>query len=84
MVGADLGAPEAAWAFIDALRLVRVASSFGGVGSESTHSATTSHRRFSPADRAAAGITDGRVRISAGLEDAADLAAGVSRALEEA
>lgn len=83
MVAADLGSQEKAWAFIDALRIARVGSSFGGVRSETTHPATTSHRQFSMRDRSAAGITDGLVRISVGIEEEQDLIADFERALEE-
>jgi methionine-gamma-lyase len=81
MVAADLGFQDAAWAFMDALRLARVGSSFGGVRSEVTHPATTSHRQFSKEDREAAGITDGLVRISIGIEDEQDLIADFEQAL---
>lgn len=82
MVAADLGSQEAAWAFVDSLRIARVGSSFGGVRSETTHPATTSHRQFSKEDRAAAGIVDGLVRISVGIEEEQDLIADFERALE--
>lgn len=82
MVAADLGSQKAAWAFVDSLRIARVGSSFGGVRSETTHPATTSHRQFSKEDRAAAGIVDGLVRISVGIEEEQDLIADFERALE--
>lgn len=82
MLAVDLGSRESAWAFMDALRIVRVGSSFGGVRSECTHPATTSHRQFSRSDRAAAGIGEGLVRISVGIEDAEDLVADVETALK--
>lgn len=73
MIAVDLGSKRDAWGFMDALRIARVGSSFGGVRSEVTHPATTSHRQFSPEDRIAAGITDGLVRVSVGIEDIEDL-----------
>lgn len=82
MVAADLGSRERAWAFIDRLKVARVGSSFGGVRSETTHPATTSHRQFSPEDRSSAGITDGLVRISVGIEEEQDLIADFDQALE--
>lgn len=81
MLAADLGSLKRAWKFMDALQIARVGSSFGGVRSEVTHPATTSHRQFSPEDRAAAGIGEGLVRISVGIEDADDLAEDFERAL---
>jgi O-succinylhomoserine sulfhydrylase len=49
-----------------------------------THPATTTHQRLTPADRAELGITDGTVRLSAGLEHADDIAADLTMALEKA
>jgi O-succinylhomoserine sulfhydrylase len=46
-----------------------------------THPATTTHRRLTPAARAAIGITDGTVRISVGLEDVRDLVEDLQRGL---
>lgn len=82
MVAADLGSREEAWLFMNSLRIARVGSSFGGVRSEVSHPASTSHRQFSPEDRAAAGITEGLVRISVGIEDSADLIQDFGQALE--
>jgi O-acetylhomoserine/O-acetylserine sulfhydrylase-like pyridoxal-dependent enzyme len=67
---------------VNSLRIARVGSSFGGVRSEVSHPASTSHRQFSPEDRAAAGITEGLVRISVGIEDSADLIQDFGQALE--
>jgi methionine-gamma-lyase len=82
MVAADFGSRDKAWAFMDSVRVARVGSSFGGVRTEVTHPASTSHRQFSPEDRRAAGITDGLVRIGVGIEDADDLLADFGQALE--
>lgn len=84
MIALDLGSQGEAWSFMDALEIARVGSSFGGVRTEVTHPATTSHRQFSIADREAAGITDGLVRVSIGLEDLADLLPDFQQALKKA
>lgn len=81
MVAVDLGSQEGAWRFMDSTRVARVGSSFGGVRSELTHPASTSHRQFSNEDRQAAGITDGLVRIAVGLENVDDLLADFEGAL---
>ncbi|MCA1841370.1 MAG: aminotransferase class I/II-fold pyridoxal phosphate-dependent enzyme [Actinobacteria bacterium] len=73
MIAADFGAREEAWRFMDSVKIGRVGSSFGGVRTELTHPASTSHRQFAPEDRAAAGITEGLVRIAVGIEDVDDL-----------
>lgn len=78
------GGFEAASRACAALRVARVGSSFGGLRSEVCHPATTSHRQLDPAERAAAGIDDGLVRISVGAEDPDDLVADVLQALDRA
>jgi cystathionine beta-lyase/cystathionine gamma-synthase len=70
--------------FADALQVIRVGSSFGGMRSEVCHPGTTSHRQLSAEDRAAAGIGDGLLRLAVGGEDPEDLVDDVERALEKA
>ena len=63
------------------VRLMALAESLGGVESLISHPATMTHASV-PADRRAAiGITDGLVRISAGIEDIEDLQADLEQAL---
>ncbi len=71
------GGKEAAFRFGRALRVVRISNNFGDAKSLVTHPATTTHERFTAEQRAAVGITDGMLRLSAGLEDARDLVADV-------
>ncbi|KAB7619731.1 O-succinylhomoserine sulfhydrylase [Alkalilimnicola sp. S0819] len=78
------GGREAAWRFIDALRVVSITGNLGDVKSTVTHPATTTHARNTPEQRSEAGITEGLVRLSVGLEDIADLQADVARALDAA
>lgn len=78
------GGKDAAFAFLDALRLVDISNNLGDAKSLTTHPATTTHRRLSPEDRAAVGITDGTVRLSVGLEDPQDLAEDLEQALAAA
>ncbi len=75
------GGKQEAFAFLDRLRLVDISNNLGDAKSLVTHPATTTHRRLGPQGRAAAGITDGVVRISVGLEDADDLLEDVVQAL---
>jgi methionine-gamma-lyase len=77
------GGIEAGMAFCDALRVAWVATSLGGTHTLVSHAASTTHRQYSPQDRMAAGIGDGLVRMSAGIEDAEDLLADVAQALEK-
>ena len=75
---------QAAFRFMDALKLCLRATSLGDVFTLVSHSATSSHRELSPQERESLGITDGLVRISAGIEDAADIIADIEQALDEA
>jgi O-succinylhomoserine sulfhydrylase len=75
------GGKEAAWRLIDATELVSITGNLGDVKTTITHPATTTHGRISPEARAAAGITDGLVRVSVGLEAVADLQEDFARGL---
>lgn len=67
---------------VDQLRLIRIIPSLGGVETGIMIPALTSHRQLSPEERAAAGISDGLLRLSCGIEDPEDLEADLTRALE--
>lgn len=75
------GGKKAAWRLIDATELVSITGNLGDVKTTITHPASTTHGRISPEARAAAGITDGLVRVSVGLEAVADLQEDLSRGL---
>jgi cystathionine beta-lyase/cystathionine gamma-synthase len=75
------GGDEAALRCVRRLELALEASSLGGVETLVSLPFNTSHARMSPAERAAAGIPPGCVRVSVGLEDVEDLAADFERAL---
>jgi cystathionine beta-lyase/cystathionine gamma-synthase len=77
------GGVEGGKAFCDALELAWVATSLGGTHTLVGHAASTTHRQYTPEARRAAGIADGLVRVSVGLEDAEDLIDDVGRALEK-
>src|SRR5919201_1159609 len=75
MLSFDLrGGRAAGRRFIEATRLARLAPSLGGPETLVSHPASTTHRQLDAAALAAAGIGEGMVRVSAGLEDGADLA----------
>lgn len=76
------GGKEAAFRFLDALKLIDVSNNLGDAKSLVTHPATTTHMRVGPEERAKLGITDGTIRLSVGLEDVADLVADLSEALD--
>ena len=69
-------------ALMDCIELWSLAESLGSVESLVTHPASMTHSDVEPEKRAAAGITDGMVRLSVGLEDADDLIEALRVALE--
>ncbi|MBL8929200.1 MAG: O-succinylhomoserine sulfhydrylase [Kineosporiaceae bacterium] len=75
------GDKQGAFAFVDALRVIDISNNLGDAKSLATHPATTTHRRLGAEGRAAAGITDGVVRISVGLEAVEDLLEDIDQAL---
>ena len=75
------GAKAEAFRFVDALKLIDISNNLGDAKSLITHPATTTHQRLAPEARAALGITDGMLRLSVGLEDAADLCDDIAQAL---
>ncbi|MBE7323343.1 O-succinylhomoserine sulfhydrylase [Nocardioides sp. Y6] len=75
------GGQEEAFRFMDALEVFDISNNLGDAKSLVTHPATTTHRRIGAEGRAAAGITDGTVRFSIGLEDSRDLLADLEQAL---
>lgn len=69
---------QAAWALIDATKLISITANLGDAKSTITHPATTTHSRVTVEARAAAGIVDGLVRIAVGLEHVDDLKSDLS------
>lgn len=69
---------EAAWALIDATKMISITANLGDAKSTITHPATTTHSRVTAEARAAAGISDGLVRIAVGLEHIEDLKADLA------
>ena len=85
MLSVDLaGGSAAAEAFVNGLRYFTLAESLGGVESLVAHPATMTHLAMTPEARAAAGIGDGLLRLSVGIEDAVDLVADIEAALTRA
>jgi cystathionine beta-lyase/cystathionine gamma-synthase len=82
MVGVELkGGGRAAERFLRALTIAAHAPSLGGVETLVSEPRLTSHAALSPEERARAGIPDGFLRFSIGLEDADDLIADFAQAL---
>lgn len=77
------GGVEGGKRFCDSLDLAWVATSLGGAHTLVGHAASTTHRQMDPDARRRAGIADGLVRVSIGLEDLDDLIEDFDRALEK-
>ena len=85
MISFDLkGGRAAARAFLEAVELFSLAESLGGVESLACHPATMTHAPLDAASREAAGISDGLVRLSAGIEATEDLVRDVLQGLDAA
>ena len=78
------GGVDAVRAFLDGLRWFTLAESLGGVESLVAHPATMTHAAMSADARRVAGIGDGLLRLSVGIEDADDLLADLDAALQRA
>jgi len=75
------GGIDAAWHVIDSTQVMSITGNLGDVKTTITHPASTTHTRITPEQRRAAGINDGLIRISVGLEDIEDLQADLLRGL---
>lgn len=80
---AVVGGEAEAFRFLDRLELLSFAVSLGGSETLITHPATTTHYSLTPAERLAGGITDATLRLSVGIENADDLIADLSQALDD-
>ncbi|MCK0768017.1 O-succinylhomoserine sulfhydrylase [Chromohalobacter canadensis] len=76
------GGRDGAWALIDHSRLMSITGNLGDVKTTVTHPATTTHARLSDEQKAAAGISEGLVRIAVGLEALDDLKRDIRRGLD--
>jgi cystathionine beta-lyase/cystathionine gamma-synthase len=81
MLTFDVGSIEAAFEVCKRVRLMALAESLGGVETLISHPASMTHASVPPERRAKIGLTDGLVRISAGIEDAQDLIEDLDQAL---
>ena len=81
MLSLDLGTAAAAKLFVNAVRLCTFATSLGGVETIVQPAALMTHATLSPEQRAAAGISEGLIRMSVGIESVEDIKADVEQAL---
>lgn len=83
MVSFDLGSVEAGKAFVNSVRLCTLATSLGGVETIVQHAASMTHAAIPAKERQKAGITDGLIRMSVGVEGIDDLKTDIQNALEQ-
>jgi cystathionine beta-lyase/cystathionine gamma-synthase len=83
MLAFDVGSLEGARRLLNAVRLMALAESLGGVETLISHPATMTHAAVPAERRRTLGITDGLVRISAGVEDIDDLQDDLTQALDK-
>ena len=76
------GGRTAAWRVIDNSQMISITANLGDTRTTITHPASTTHARITPEARAAAGITDGLLRIAVGLEAVVDIQADLLRGLQ--
>ncbi len=76
------GGRPAAWQVVDATRLISITANLGDAKTTITHPASTTHGRVPAAEREAAGIGEGLLRLAVGLEDPGDLKADLARGLD--
>jgi cystathionine beta-lyase/cystathionine gamma-synthase len=82
MVAAEIGGGrEGGMRFLNRLKLCLIAPSLGDVATLATHPASTTHRKLSTEELAQAGIAEGLVRISVGIEHIDDILADLAQAL---
>ncbi len=85
MIAFDVaGGKPAAFRVANGVRLIKLSNNLGDAKSLLTHPATTTHQRVPAEARAAAGISEGLLRLSVGLEDTDDLAEDLVQALDRA
>jgi O-succinylhomoserine sulfhydrylase len=78
------GGRAAAWRLIDAVQLMSLTANLGDAKTTIVHPASTTHSRLSSAEREAAGIDEGLVRVAVGLEAVEDLMTDLARGLAAA
>lgn len=75
------GGKAAAWKVIDSTKMLSITANLGDTKTTITHPATTTHARITPEARAAAGISEGLIRIAVGLEAVVDIQNDLMRGL---
>ncbi len=83
MISFDVGSVEAGKKFVNNVEVCTLATSLGGVETIVQHSASMTHATLSREERLKAGVTDGLIRLSVGVENVEDLNSDLNAALEK-
>ena len=78
------GGRDAAWRVVDAVKMISITANLGDTKTTITHPASTTHARISQAERDAAGVSNGLLRVAVGLENIEDICADLARGLDGA
>ncbi len=83
MVSFELnGGIERGRKFLNSMKMISFSANLGDTRSIATHPASTTHSKLTPEDREMVGITDGLIRVSAGLENIKDIIADIEQAID--
>lgn len=82
IIGFEVENQQAAWHVIDSTKVISITNNLGDAKSTITHPATTTHFRMTAEARAEAGVHDGLIRLSVGLESVGDIIADLRRGLD--
>ena len=82
IMGFEVADQNEAWQVIDATRMISITNNLGDAKTTITHPATTTHYRIGAEARQAAGVNDGLIRLSVGLEDVDDIINDLKRGLD--
>lgn len=83
MIAFDVGTIEAGKKLVNNVKVCTLATSLGGVETIIQHSASMTHAPLSPEERQKAGVTDGLIRLSVGIENEKDLIEDLETALDK-
>lgn len=82
IIGFEVLDKNAAWHVIDSTKMISITNNLGDAKSTITHPASTTHFRMTSEQRQKAGVNDGLIRLSVGLEDAKDIICDLQRGLD--
>ena len=82
IIGFEVADQASAWQVIDSTRMISITNNLGDAKTTITHPATTTHFRMTPEQRIEAGVHDGLIRLSVGIEDAHDIIKDLAHGLD--